>query len=253
MKLVNVPGINGLNKTKGCEKFPERVLDDFNNIDKIKIDLTLDDIEKDSERIFNKSKELFGYGEKLLFLGGDHSISYPVCKSFLEDCEKRGVSPCLIIFDAHPDCMKPMKEPTHEEWLRALIEDGFPPGDILLVGVRNSWKDETEYLKEKGVQILKMEALTIDTEDACDTLMEFSKGRELYVSIDIDVVDPVFAPGTGYLEVGGLSGQQMLYIASRINKMKNLRAVDLVEINPDKDKDGITVKLGREIIKKFLS
>ena len=68
--------------------------------------------------------------QKIIFLGGDHSISYSLGKAFFEHCEKENKEPCLIIFDAHADCIKPMKEPTHEEWLRALIDEGFPKENI---------------------------------------------------------------------------------------------------------------------------
>jgi len=82
--------------------------------------------------------------------------------------------------------------------------------------------------------------------------MELSKGKELYVSIDIDVIDPAFAPGTGYCEPGGLSTRDFLYLIQRINKLKNLKAIDLVEINPDKDKENMTVKLGAKILSELI-
>jgi agmatinase len=82
--------------------------------------------------------------------------------------------------------------------------------------------------------------------------MEFSSGKELYVSIDIDVIDPAFAPSTGYPETGGLTSRQFLYLIQRIKKIKTLRAVDLVEINEKKDKDKITVKLGAKILAELI-
>jgi arginase family enzyme len=91
-------------------------------------------------------------------------------------------------------------------------------------------------------------------DDACHTIMEFVDGRELYVSLDIDIVDPVFAPSTGHTEAGGLSGRQILYLIKKINKIKSLRAVDLVEINSKKDeeKDNVTVKLGAKIVGELI-
>jgi len=82
--------------------------------------------------------------------------------------------------------------------------------------------------------------------------MEFTKGKESYVSIDIDVIDPAFAPATGYCEPGGLTSRQFLYIIQRINKIKNLKAVDIVEINPDKDGGEKTVKLGAKILSELI-
>ena len=89
-------------------------------------------------------------------------------------------------------------------------------------------------------------------EQTCDSIMEFANGKELYVSIDIDVVDPAFAPGTGYCEAGGLTSRQILYLVSRINRIKNLRAVDIVEVNPEKDVNNQTIKLGAKILSELI-
>jgi len=264
--IVKVPGINGLGKTKGCEQAPNEILKALNEIysneqgkpidvrllDLEEIHLDNDNIEKSNELIYKNSLEIFEEKSKSIFLGGDHSISYSLGRAFLSSCRREGKEPCLIVFDAHADCMKPMKEPTHEEWLRALIEENFPAENILLVGVRNFWKDEMIFLKEKGIRIISMNQFVEDIQDTCDTIMEFSNGKELYVSIDIDVVDPVFAPATGYLEPGGLSSRDFLYLIQRINKIKNLRAVDIVEINPDKDRNNLTVKLGAKILSELI-
>jgi len=258
MFVVKVPGINGLGKTKGCEKAGNEILNALKEIHSnekgIPIDVRLLDLEEihldnfnlelTNNLIYKNSFKFFETKSKIIFLGGDHSISYSTTKAFFDYCQNFGKEPCLIVFDAHADCMPPMKEPTHEEWLRKLIEEGFPIENILLVGVRNMWRDEIQFVKEKGVKIISMNKLLEDLEDTCDTIMEFSNNKELYVSIDIDVIDPAFAPATGYIEPGGLTSRQFIYLIQRINKIKNLKAVDLVEINPDKDINNLTIKLG---------
>ena len=131
----------------------------------------------------------------------------------------------------------------------------FDPKNILLVGVRNSYKDELKFMKEKGINVMNCDPLLTDIEDACDTIMEFSNGKELYLSIDIDVVDCIFAPATGYKkEVGGLTSRQILYLMKRLVQVKGLRAIDLVEINSKEDKkyNMITTKLGAKILAEFL-
>ncbi len=267
--VVKVPGINGLGKTKGCEGSGNAVLKalkeeiytseegkkiDFRKIDLEEIHLDNSDLVKSNKLIYKNAFETYETKPKTIFLGGDHSVSYNLVRGFFDYCQNQVPvkEPCLIVFDAHPDLMTPMKEPTHEEWLRALIEDGFPPENILLVGLRNSYPDELKYIKEKGIRTISLNKLLLNIEDACDVIMEFSNGKELYVSLDIDVVDPAFAPGTGYSnEVGGLTSRQMLYLIQRINKIKHLRAVDIVEINEKIDFEkfnGITVKLGAKIL-----
>jgi len=265
--VVKVPGINGLGKTKGCEKTPNVILEalreiytneqgkpiDVKSLDLEEIHLDNFNLELTNSLIYENSLETFETKPKTVFLGGDHFISYSIGKAFFDYCKNSNKESCLIVFDAHPDCMQPMKEPTHEEWLRKLIEEGFPVENILLVGVRNSWKDELEFLKKYNIKIITMNQLLENLQDTCDTIMEFSNGKELYVSIDIDVIDPVFAPATGYKsEIGGLTSRQFIYLIQRINKIKNLRAIDIVEINPEKDISNLTVKLGAKILGELL-
>ena len=281
MFIVKVPGINGLGKTKGCENAPNAILNslkdihsnekgkpvDIKSLDLEEIHLDNGNVEEGNKLIYKNSFEIFQEKPRVIFLGGDHSVSYSLTRAFLDYCQNSGKYPCLIVFDAHADCMTPMrvesgdsshttlkccKEPTHEEWLSTLIEDGFPTENVLLVGVRNYWKDEMEFLKEKKIRVITMNQLLDNLQDTCDIIMEFAKDKELYVSVDIDVIDPAFAPATGYPEPGGLTSRQFIYLIQRINKMKNLRAVDIVEINPERDRDNLTFKLGAKILGELI-
>ena len=266
MLIVKVPGINGLGRTKGCEKAGNAILENLKEIhsneqnkpidvrllDLEEIHLDNSNLELTNDLIYKNSLKIFETQPRTFFLGGDHSISYSIGKAFFDSCKRQGKEPCLIVFDAHADLMSSMKEPTHEEWLRALIEEGFPVWNILLVGIRNLWKDELTFLKENNIRTISMNQLLDNLQETCDIIMEFSNNKELYVSVDIDVIDPVFAPGTGYTESGGLASREFIYLIQRINKIRNLKAVDIVEINPDKDKEGLTVKLGAKILGELL-
>ena len=268
MFIVKIPGINGLGKTKGCERAGNAILESLKEIysseeskiidtsllDLEEIHLDNSNLELSNKLIYENSLEIFNSKPQTIFLGGDHSISYSTTKAFLEHCKEEKKKPCLIVFDAHPDCMEPMKEPTHEEWLRKIIEEGFPKESILIVGARNSHRDEIKFIKENKIKTISMNSLTEDLADMCEVIMEFSSGKELYVSIDIDVIDPAFAPSTGYPEVGGLTSRQFIYLIQRIRKIKNLRAIDIVEINEsvDKEHNNLTVKLGAKILAELL-
>jgi arginase family enzyme len=264
--IVKIPGINGLGKTEGCEKAGNSILEslkdiysnengiiiDVKNLDLEEIHLDNSNLKITNQLIHENSLEIFSQKPKVIFLGGDHSISYSTTKAFLERCRTQRKEPCLIVFDSHADCMPPMKEPTHEEWLSKLVEEGFPVENILLVGARNLDPREILFVKKNNIRIIDINQFLTDMEETCDFIMEFSNGKELYVSIDIDIIDPAFAPGTGYPESGGLTSRQFIYLIQRINKIKNLRAIDIVEINPKKDKDNMTVKLGAKILSELL-
>lgn len=272
MFIVKVPGINGLGKTNGCEKAGNAILKcmkeeiysnesekevDLDAIDLEEIHLDNSNLELTNKLICKNALEIYDSKEKTIFLGGDHSISYSLGKSFLEHCKENKKEPCLIVFDAHPDCMPVTigceEHPNHEEWLRALIETtGFPSKNVLLVGNRNSDPSEIKFLKENNIRAISINQFTENIEEICEIIMEFSSKKELYLSLDIDVVDPAFAIGTGYRETGGLTSRQFIYTIQRLNKIKNLRAIDLVEINPDKDMNNMTVKLGAKILSELI-
>jgi len=260
--IIKVPGINCSGKTKGCEKAPNLILENLKKIhsneagipintdlfDFDEIHLDNSNFELTNKLIYKNSYKIFEKKPKTIFLGGDHSVTYSLAKAFFDYTKENKSEACLIVFDAHPDCMKSIKDPTHEEWLRKLIEERIPSRNVLLVGVRNSEKQEIQFLKENGIQQISMNSIMEDIENIADTITEFCSGKQVYVSIDIDIIDPAFAPGTGYPESGGLSSREFIYLIQRINKMKNLRAVDLVEINPEKDRDNLTLGLGAKIL-----
>ena len=267
MQIIKVPGINAFGKTDGCRNAGNAIVGELKNIwsnEKNKIInpelLELEEIHVNNEKldeqkklIYENAEEAFQKQDKIIFLGGDHSISFPICKAFLNNCKGKKLA-SLIIFDAHPDCMKPMKNPTHEEWLRALIDKGFLAENVLLVGARNSDQEEIRFLAEKKIKQISINELENNLEETTDIIMEFSQGKELYVSFDIDVIDPAFAPSTGYKEPGGLTSRQAIYIISRISMMKNLKAIDLVEVNSEQDKKNgnISIKLAAKLLAEFL-
>jgi len=141
--------------------------------------------------------------------------------------------------------------PRQEEWLRGLIEDGFPIENILVVGIRNAEISELEFSRGK-LKKFPIGNFLFNLEERVDAIMEFGYGKEVYVSIDFDVLDPAFAPGVNYPQPGGFSSKEFLYIFHRLNKMKNLKAIDIVEINPKYDLNNMTCKLGAKVLAEFL-
>lgn len=246
VKVIGVPRINALGN-KGPEKMPEAVRKELKKDFEI-IDIDNSDIEKSEGQVFEKSREVFSSGEKACFVGGDHSITYPVVKSFSERYE----NPFLIVMDAHVDCMEPMKEPTHEEFLRAIVENGFKPENIILLGVRKIEPEEREFLEKSGIKFFE------DIEDAeavADYVTEKAMGHDVYFSVDIDVLDPVYAPSVNYQEVNGLTSKEFFYIVKRILKIKTLKAMDIVEAVPEKDEkyDFRTIKICSKVVEEFIS
>lgn len=261
MKLIKIPAINGLNKTKGCEKAPDKVIENlkelylnedgmlpFFDIEEIKVNK--ENIQETNKHIQEKVKEEISNSEQVFILGGDHSITYPCFKAFKETNENPG----LIIFDAHPDCVNNFNPPTHEDFLRTLVENNeIKKENIVILGLRNWHKDEYNFIKENKIKYYNMHEISNENiHEISESIMTVANTfKNLYISIDIDVVDPSIAPGTGYQEPGGLTSRELLYLLKRLKLLKNLKVIDLVEINPDKDKNNLTVKLGAKILSEM--
>ena len=150
---------------------------------------------------------------------------------------KKHKNPCLLIFDAHVDMSNDFLPPTHEDFNKTLIEQKIlEPENLMIIGARKIYDIEEGYIKEKNIQILEKSDL--------EKIKEFVKGKDVYLSIDIDVLDPSEAPGTGYCEPNGLKINDLLKLLREIKP----KAIDIMEINPKKDVNNMTSKLGAKLI-----
>lgn len=202
------------------------------------------DLEGANAAVFAAVEALAG---RAILLGGDHGLTYSAFAAFA----KRNPGAGLLVFDAHPDCESDMDPPTHEDYLRALIEGGHvSPDRVVLVGLRNGSIAEHNYLKGKRLKIFSMAELAREgVQESCDAVMAAARAwPSFYLSIDIDVVDPAFAPGTGYREVGGLTSRELLYFVSRLRLIKTLGMADIVEVNPRLDRENLTVNLAAKLV-----
>ena len=178
-------------------------------------------------------------GDFVIGLGGDHSVSYGLMKAFSKHFKNSG----LIYFDAHLDCEDDFLPPTHEDIVRAAVNKKFfAPENILMIGTRKSYPKEVKFVEEKRIRLGKIE-----------DIKDFIKNKDsIYISIDIDVFDPKYAPGTGYLEKDGLAPEQVIPAIKDLVKSRKVKGVDIVEVSPPKDKDGMTSKLAARILLDFL-
>lgn len=238
MKLIAIPRINALGFI-GPEKTPKYLGLNYFDIIKTKNE----NISEDQRLIEKKTKELMN--EKCLFVGGDHSITYPLVKNFNEIY---GETSFLIVFDAHPDCMPSMVEPTHEEFVYGIIKAGFNPKNILLLGIRKIEPEERELLKKEKIKYFSAgENLEIVKE----YILKNTLNKKVYLSIDIDALNPKVCPAVNYPEPKGYSEEIFFNLLNFIKEKCNVKARDLVEIVPEKDEKGKTKEFAIRIIKKL--
>lgn len=255
MKLIKIASsIGGLNKSKSSEKAPDLIVEGLKefycsengnipqfSIEEVKLNNNLSEVHQQIKKHFENINEYF------VIVGGDHSITYGVIKA---------LKPAMLIFDAHPDLMQKFNPPTHENYLRCLIENNhLSKENIVLVGLRNWDKEEYNYLIKNNIKFYSMKTISQDgIEAACNDIMSNVKNfSKLFISIDIDVLDPAFAPGTGYQEPGGLTSRELLYFIHRLKNLNNIIGWDLVEVNPAKDKNSLTVKTASKIVFEIMS
>lgn len=255
MKLVKIPfGGGGLGYGDGSKDAPDKIIEflkEFHitengikpnfEIESVKVDNL--NMELSHKNIFEKVKEL---DEKAILIGGEHSISNPCFKAFASNNPEAGI----VVFDAHPDLMESVGISSQEDWLRSLINENIvDKKKVILIGIRNWDGQEKEFLELNKIKYFNMKQIfSQGVENVCDSVMEtVREWPSFYLSIDIDSVDPAFAPGTGCPEPSGLSSRELIYFIQRLKLLKNLKMVDLVEINPQVE-DKITPKLGAKIL-----
>jgi len=248
----------GLGKTKGCEKAPDKIVEALNEIylnenlrvgeNKVKA-ISVDNF--NIEASFRLIEEAVSSVEEMpIIIGGDHSITYASFRAFA----KKFNNPGILVFDAHPDLENDFFPPTHEDYLRRLISEKLvKPENVILAGVRNASQNEVQAINLLGVRTFWMKSCyVLGMPRLADMIMENCRNCDaLYISIDIDAFDPAFAPGTGYIEPGGFSSREFFYLIQRVLNLKNIRAFDIVEINPDKDINSMTVTLGAKIVSEL--
>ena len=194
-----------------------------------------------------------------VILGGDHTITFPDATGVARHVGWGRVS--LIHFDAHADTGNTQFGSLygHGTPMRRLIESGAVRGDrFLQIGLRGYWPEpetldwmagqrmrsyEMTEVVARGLDACLTEAFAIATDD-CDAV---------FLSVDVDVVDPGMAPGTGTPEPGGLTGRQLLDAVRRIAMELPLAGMDVVEVAPPYDHAEITAFLAGRVVLEALS
>tara|TARA_Y100000034_G_scaffold42584_2_gene52145 strand:+ start:364 stop:1107 length:744 start_codon:yes stop_codon:yes gene_type:complete len=247
MRIVKVPARNGLGKTEGAEKFCEELCKRAKINDAENLVLDVNNVEDQQKKIYNKGKEIFESAQEGIFLGGDHSISFPLTNAFFEVYEEGR----LIIFDAHVDCMQPMNEPSHEEWLRALLEEGIKSERVMIIGAREIDNKEKEYLDRKNVERVSVEEVRKDIESVRKRISEFCAGKETYVSFDMDVFDSDIVKATGYPVKNGLTKEEGLKLVRGISKFR-IMGFDIVELHEGKPGFEEELRLAEKVLREVL-
>jgi agmatinase len=244
----------------GCRFGPDAIRTAFNNIEifhpNLGVDLEsvhIEDLGNTKQTVnvvemtdmVNKITGELNKKEKLLvILGGEHSLTYGSYTSFPQDTG-------YVVFDAHYDLRDSYADSSlsHAAYLRRIVEERGAE-NIIHVGARAFVKDELAFLKEHSIN-------TIDDKDIRegkgpkmlkDAISSFKK---TYLSVDLDVLDPAFAPGVGTPEAVGITPRELFEMLYALDG-KKISCLDIVELNPTYD-NGATSSLAAKLMSTIIA
>jgi len=183
---------------------------------------------------------LLADGERVVTLGGDHSISYPLVRSHAR--VHSGLT--ILHLDAHPDLYDELdgSRVSHGCPFARVMEEGLATRMVSL-GIRTANPHQREQAERFGVETFG------PTDDVTAVLA--SLAPPLYLSLDLDVLDPAFAPGISHYEPGGLSTREVLEIIHSLPCP--LTGADIVELNPERDVHGMTAMVAAKMLKELIA
>jgi arginase len=182
---------------------------------------------------------LIDAGNRPVSLGGDHSITYPIVKAVA----RRHRELTILHFDAHPDLYDEFEgnRLSHACPFARVMEAGLAKR-LVQVGIRTMNRHQREQAQKFGVEVVEMRALP--------AYAKLKAAGPVYITFDMDVLDPAFAPGVSHREPGGTSVREAIAHLHAIEG--EIVGADLVEYNPVQDVAGATATVAAKILKEIL-
>ena len=190
---------------------------------------SLDLIEKNVEEIYKDGKRVFG-------IGGEHLVTLPEIKAV----SKFYKNLAIVHFDAHTDLREEYlgEEMSHSAVIRH-VSKIVGAENIKQIGIRSGMKEEWEFMKEHNTLISKYSELDV------------FKGKKVFVTVDLDVLDPSVIPGTGTPESGGMQFNELVGWFEYLKDFDIIGA-DVVELAPDYDTSGVSTAVAAKVIRELL-
>src|SRR5260370_468945 len=177
-------------------------------------------------------------GSPLICLGGDHSVTYPILRGF----RGRHKNLTILQFDAHPDLHDEFQgnRLSHACQFARILEEGLAQR-LVQAGIRTMNGHQHEQAARFGVEVISMRNL--------EQFAKVALAGPLYISFDVDVLDPAFAPGVSHYEPGGMSIRETLSLIQSLQVP--IVGADIVEFNPTRDRDSLTAMTAAKGLKEI--
>lgn len=220
----------------------DRDLEDIAIFDGGDLELPLGNTQKTMDEILEYTRSIVADDKKFVMVGGEHLVSFPTIQAVYEKYPDLHV----IHIDAHTDLREDyMGEKLSHAAVIRRCHEFLGDGRIFQFGIRSGLKEEFEWAKEHTY----MERFTIDT---LSKVVNDLKDYPVYVTIDLDVLDPGTFPGTGTPEPGGITYKELLNGIQQLLTLNNIVAADVVELSPQYDTSGASTAIACKTIREML-
>jgi agmatinase len=218
-------------------------LKDYHTCDLGDLDLPIGDVKKSLSIIEKTTDQIVKDNKKVMMIGGEHLVSYPVIKAVA----KKYPDLHVIHLDAHTDLREEFfgMKFSHATVIRRVF-DVLGPGRIFQFGIRSGDRSEFEWADKGNTKLRRFDLVGLDQ------VVEQLKNKPVYITIDLDVLDPSIFPGTGTPEAGGITYKELLWAIEQFEKLNNIVGCDIVELAPQLDVSGTSNAVAGKTLRELI-
>ena len=218
-------------------------LKDYKTVDIGDLDLPIGDVDAALDIVYETTKQILKDNKRPMMIGGEHLVSYPAIKATFEKYPNLHV----IHLDAHTDLRESFfgRALSHATFMRH-VHKFLGDNRIYQFGIRSGDKTEFDWANQGHITMRKFDF------EGLDKVVESLKDVPVYITIDLDVLDPAVFPGTGTPEPGGMQYKDLLGAFDQFEKLNNLVAVDIVELAPMIDPSGASTAVAAKSLRELV-
>ena len=202
-----------------------------------------------NQKLRDMVTEISSRGKLSIMIGGDHSLTTETIQAVSKAIGKKL---SLLYFDAHPDFVSSTRN-----YYGSVLTDSTQSLNFrksMLIGTRAAEPEELENARKAGLMIVNpLEIVELGVKRVAKMIRARTSGSNVYISVDLDCLDPAFAPGVSVPSPGGLSAVDLIYLLNKVISTGNVVAIDIVELAPDYDINGSTAMLAARIMSECIA
>ncbi|HEX7033976.1 MAG TPA: arginase family protein [Nitrososphaera sp.] len=208
----------------------------------------------DKQKLYKIVSDLAYAGKLPIMIGGDHSLTTETIKAVAAAAGKTSGENkiSLLYFDAHPDFVSSVRD-----YYGSVLTDSASSidfGKSMLIGTRAAEPEEIKNAKAAGLKIVTpLDIAEFGVNKVSQMIKARTTGSKIYISVDLDCVDPSSAPGVSVPSSAGLSAVDLIYLLNKVISGGNVAGIDIVELTPEYDINGMTAMLAAKILSECIA